>query len=58
MKRCRFASERRGGSYAHSGEDEQNGHEEDGNEESGGKEKVDNESVDNAKRKHSTEHST
>jgi hypothetical protein len=34
MNRFRFASERRGGNYAHNGENEQNGHEADGNEES------------------------
>jgi hypothetical protein len=34
INRFRFASEKRGGSYAHNGEDEENGHESDGNEES------------------------
>jgi hypothetical protein len=48
MKRFRFASERRGGSYAHSGEDEQNRHEGEGNKES----------VDNAKREHDAEYPT
>jgi hypothetical protein len=39
MNRFRFASEkRRGGTYAHNGEDEQNGHEAEGNEESVDKE--------------------
>jgi hypothetical protein len=46
MKRFRFASERRGGSYAHSGEDEWNGREGSGNEES----------VEKENREHSTEH--
>jgi hypothetical protein len=51
MKRFRFASERRGGSYAHSGEDEQNGHEGEGD-----KESVEKGNVDNEDRQYNPEH--
>ena len=38
MNRFSLASEKRGGAYAHTSEDEQNGHEGDGNEENVDKE--------------------
>jgi hypothetical protein len=49
MDRFRFASERRGGTYAHNGENEQSGREADGIEES-----VNNENVDKENRERNT----
>ena len=49
MNRFSLASEKRGGTYAHNSEDEQNGREAEGNEES-----VDNENVDKENREHNT----
>ena len=49
MNRFSLASEKRGGSYAHNGENEQNGREADGIEES-----VNNENVDKENKEHNT----